>query len=67
MATDKGNALVQSLETGPHLTLDTWRSILHTHLSRIAWDQAVADVEPFLFSRHESVLLTRENLDRLLG
>jgi len=33
----------------------------------IPWKQALSDVEPFLSSQQENSLLTRENLDRLLG
>jgi hypothetical protein len=61
------NALAQTSWSGPRLTPDTWRTILHTHLKEIPWKQALADVEPFLLSQQESSLLTRENLDRLLG
>jgi hypothetical protein len=61
------NALAQTGWSGPRLTLETWRTTLHTHLREIPWKQALADVEPFLLSQQESSLLTRENLDRLLG
>jgi hypothetical protein len=61
------NALAQTGWAEPFLTPDTWRPTLRAHLSGIAWDQAVTDVEPFLLSRQESVLLTRENLERLLS
>jgi hypothetical protein len=61
------NALAQTGWSGPRLTPENWRTILHTHLMEIPWKQALADVEPFLLSQQESSLLTRENLDRLLG
>jgi hypothetical protein len=61
------NALAQTGWSGPHLTPETWRTILHTHLGEIPWKQALADVEPFLHSQQDSSLLTRTNLDRLLG
>jgi len=61
------NALAQTGWSGQRLTPENWRTILHTHLREIPWKQALADVEPFLLSQHESSLLTRENLDRLLG
>jgi hypothetical protein len=60
------NALVQTGWSGPHLTPETWRTILHAHLMEIPWKQALADVEPFLLSQQESSLLTRENLNQLL-
>ena len=61
------NALAQTGWSGSRLTLKTWRETLRLHLMEIPWKQVVADVEPFLISREESALLTRENLDRLLG
>jgi hypothetical protein len=61
------NALAQTGWSGPPLTPENWREILRLHLRAIPWKQALADVEPFLSSRQESALLTRENLDRLLG
>jgi len=61
------NALAQTGWSGPRLTSKTWRETLRAHLMEIPWKQVVADVEPFLISREESALLTRENLDRLLG
>lgn len=61
------NALAQTSWSGPRLTLGTWRETLRAHLSEIPWEQALADVEPFLLSEQESALLSRENLDRLLG
>jgi hypothetical protein len=60
------NALTQTGWSGPHLRPETWRETLHTRLKDIPWKQVQADVEPFLLSRQESALLTRENLDRLL-
>jgi hypothetical protein len=61
------NALAQTGWSGPRLTPETWRETMHAHLMEIPWKQAVLDVEPFLVSQQESSLLTRENLDRLLG
>jgi hypothetical protein len=60
------NALAQTGWSGPRLTSRTWRETLRAHLMEIPWKQVVADVEPFLISREESALLTRETLDRLL-
>ena len=61
------NALAQTGWSTPWLTSKTWRETLRAHLMKIPWKQVVADVEPFLISREESALLSRENLDRLLG
>jgi Nucleotidyl transferase AbiEii toxin, Type IV TA system len=61
------NALAQTGWSGSRLTLETWREILHAHLMEIPWKQALVDVEPFLSSQQENSLLTRENLERLLG
>jgi hypothetical protein len=60
------NALMQTGWSGPRLTPETWRETLHAHLREISWENALADVEPFLSSQQESVMLTRENLERLL-
>jgi hypothetical protein len=61
------NALTQTGWSGPRLTQNTWREILRAYLRDIPWKQIQADVEPFLLSQRESILLTRENLNRLLG
>jgi hypothetical protein len=61
------NALTQTSWGGPRLTPKTWRKTLHARLREISWEKALADVEPFLSSQQESALLTRENLERLLG
>ena len=61
------NALEQTGWRDPRLTPENWRGILHAHLMDIPWKQVLADVEPFLLSQQESSLLSRENLDRLLG
>jgi hypothetical protein len=60
------NALAQTGWVGPQLTPHNWRSRLRAHLQDISWAQALADVGPFLQSMEESVLLTKENLERLL-
>jgi hypothetical protein len=60
------HALAQTGWIEPPLTSHTWRPTLLLHLQEISWEQARADVEPFLISRQESSLLTRANLERLL-
>jgi hypothetical protein len=61
------NALAQTGWNGPHMTPETWRKTLRNSLKNISWEKTLADVEPFLLSQQESTLLTRENLERLLG
>jgi hypothetical protein len=61
------NALRQTGWSGSRLTPGTWRENLRAHLRKIPWKKVLADVEPFLVSQQESALLSRENLDRLLG
>jgi len=61
------NALEQTGWSGGTIRPETWRKTLLAHLENISWKQALADVEPFLLSQQESSLLTRENLNRLLG
>jgi hypothetical protein len=61
------NALSQTGWEGPRLTKANWRETVRERLASISWTQALADVEPFLVSEAEGALLTRENLDRLLG
>jgi hypothetical protein len=60
------NALVQTGWSEPRLTKETWRETLRIRLKDIPWQQAQADVEPFLLSQQESALFNRKNLDQLL-
>jgi hypothetical protein len=60
------NALAQTGWAGPELSVANWRSILQAHLKGISWDQALADVRPFLADAEDYSLLTEENLQRLL-
>jgi hypothetical protein len=61
------NALTQTGWTGPLVTPESWRETLYIRLKDIPWEQAQADVEPFLLSQQESALLNRKNLDQLLN
>jgi hypothetical protein len=60
------HALGQSGWSGPELTEATWRSAVWQRLDAVAWEQAVADVRPFLEPSADQSLLTRETLLHLL-
>lgn len=60
------NALRQTGWSGPPLTGTTWREAVRERLRAAAWDQAVADVRPFLEPGAEAALLTPEDLSRVL-
>jgi hypothetical protein len=60
------NALQQTGWSGKLLTPGTWREAVRERLHAASWDQAVADVRPFLASGADAALLTPENLRRLL-
>jgi hypothetical protein len=61
------HALVQIGWSGNLLTEATWREAVRERLRAVDWTRAVADVEPFLESAADAVLLTPENLERVLG
>jgi predicted nucleotidyltransferase component of viral defense system len=61
------NALQQTGWTGDTLTPANWRKILHDRLETFAWERVVNDVRPFLESKADVALLTRENLLNMLG
>jgi hypothetical protein len=60
------HALAQTGWEQGRLTHNTWRKVVWERLSQIDWDQAMADVRPFLMEPASAALLTRENLRRLL-
>jgi hypothetical protein len=60
------NALQQTGWSGRLLVPETWREAVRERLHAASWDQAVADVRPFLASGADAALLTLENLRRLL-
>lgn len=60
------NALMQTDWSGPALTTDNWREMVHSRLASIAWEQAIEDVHPFIADSEELSLLTRENILQLL-
>jgi predicted nucleotidyltransferase component of viral defense system len=60
------HALEQSAWLGERITPRNWRSTVWRVLSEIDWEQAVADVRPFLMNPHEISLLARESMRKLL-
>ena len=61
------NALQQSKWAGGPLNEHSWRRAVASRLQRVAWDQIVEDVRPFLDRTADPNILTRENLLKLLG
>lgn len=61
------NALKQTGWTGTYPDEENWRYVVRERLLALPWDQAVADVRPFLASGAGLELLTRENMLRVLG
>jgi hypothetical protein len=60
------NALAQTGWPGALLAQETWREAVRERLRTASWDQAVADVRPFLEPGADAGLLTPENLLGLL-
>lgn len=60
------NALRQTDWKGEHPTEDNWRELVRARLQTLAWDQALADVRPFLEPTVDVDLLTFENVMRVL-
>lgn len=60
------NALQQTGWTGAPLTADTWRAVVRHRLGALSWEQAAADVRPFLERGEDLALLSRETLVRVL-
>jgi predicted nucleotidyltransferase component of viral defense system len=61
------NALRQTGWTGPEPTERNWRDLIADRLASGHWDRVIADVRPFVESRTELDLLSRENLQRVLA
>ncbi len=61
------NALRQTGWTGPEPTERSWRTLVAERLRVGEWERVMADVRPFVESRAELDLLTRENLLRVLA
>ena len=61
------NALQQTGWEEERPTRHTWRRILRGRLGTVDWDRLKADVGPFLEPGAEPDLMTRENLELVLG
>jgi predicted nucleotidyltransferase component of viral defense system len=61
------NALQQTGWKGKPLSKDTWRPAVRKRLQAIDWKPVMNDIRPFLEPSADPQLLTRENLQRLLG
>jgi hypothetical protein len=62
-----GNALRQTGWTKPLPTESSWRGLVRRRARSIQWNTLVADVLPLLENPADAAVLTRANLDRLLG
>ncbi len=61
------NALHQTQWQGPDLMETNWRQLVREKIDTMNWQSVVDDVRPFLDTTADVGLLTKENLDRLLG
>jgi len=61
------NALRQTNYRGEEITEQNWRKVILDIISKTNWDRVIKDVEPFLESVADLQLLSRENLNVLLG
>jgi len=61
------NALIQTGWNLPLPDKNNWRDFICRKLESVDWAKAIKDVQPFLESRDEAVLLTKNNLIQLLG
>lgn len=60
-------ALAQTGWQGPVMTPSNWRDELHHRLEALDWENARADVRPFLERERDIALVTAEVLDSLLS
>ncbi len=60
------HALAQTEWSGSVLTLENWREIVHMKIKTVSFAKALDDVQPFLNSKEDLDLLTKDNLLRLL-
>lgn len=60
-------ALIQTGWSGPQVTRENWRSCVADRLESLDWNQARADVAPFLERERDIELVTLENASSLLG
>ena len=61
------NALQQTGWKGGLLTETNWRRAIREKLQAVSWNQVGSDVSPFLEPGVDPGLITRENLERVLG
>jgi hypothetical protein len=61
------NALEQTGWSGGPVVQENWAKIIKNRLETVAWEQAVADVRPFLETGADAAILTPENLRRVLA
>jgi len=60
------NALRQTGWEGEILRPENWRGVVGQSVASLQWERVVADVQPFLEQESQTLLLTRENLMRVL-
>jgi len=60
------NALAQTGWSGAKVKQDTWRAIVKDRLLKLAWEHVMADVHPFVEREADLMLLTLDNLLRVL-
>ncbi len=60
------NALEQTEWGGPTLTVQNWREMVRSRIEAVAFEDALEDVRPFLGSREDIGLVTKNNLLSLL-
>jgi hypothetical protein len=60
------NALEQTEWGGFTLTVENWREMVRSRIEAIAFEDALEDVRPFLGSREDIGLVTKDNLLSLL-
>jgi len=60
------NALRQTHWTGPEVTKGNWAYLLVDRLDTVDWSKVVDDVRPFIERESDLVLLTKENVVKLI-
>lgn len=61
------NAVRQTGWEGPSLTEHTWRDVVGDQLESASWERVVDDVRPFMETRTDLTLLSRETAMKLLA
>lgn len=60
------NALEQTGWQGPVVTSENWAELVQQRIDQLDWEKILLDVRPFLERPEDQVLLSKENLSRLL-